>query len=90
MTTDCTIQFNQSFYKQIDYCALVGPLSVILTDINMVRTENEVVKPMKPPFYERFVDVIWEQASTRCLTRSFKQFSAKYKVNYRSKFKQNL
>ena len=37
---------------------MVGPLSVILTDINMVRTENEVVKPMKPPFYERFVDVI--------------------------------
>ena len=37
---------------------MVGPLSVILTDINMVQTENEVVKPMKPPFYKRFVDVI--------------------------------
>ena len=37
---------------------MVGPLSVILTDTNMVRTENEVVKPMKPPFYKRFVDVI--------------------------------
>ena len=33
-----------------------GPLSVILADIHMVRTENEVVEPMNPPFHERFVD----------------------------------
>ena len=26
-----------------------GPMSVILGDIHMVRTENKVVKPMNPP-----------------------------------------
>ena len=58
LTTDCKIQFNQSFYKQIDGCAMGGPLSVILADIHMVRTENEVVKPLNPLFYIRFVDDI--------------------------------
>ena len=36
-----------------------GPLSVILAYINMVRTENEVVKPMNIPFYKRFVNDIY-------------------------------
>ena len=58
LRTDCTIQFNQPFYKQIDGCATGGPLSVISGDIHMVRTGNEVVKPMNPPFYKRFVDEI--------------------------------
>ena len=40
LTTDCTIESNQRFYKQIDGCAMGGPLSVILDDIYMVRTEN--------------------------------------------------
>ena len=55
------IQFNQRFYKQIDGCAMSGPLSVILADINMVKTENKVVKPMNPPFYKRFVDDIYNK-----------------------------
>ena len=40
-----------------------GPLSVILADIHMVRTENEVVKPINPPFYKRFVDDIYSKRS---------------------------
>ena len=36
-----------------------GPLSVILAYIHMVRTENEVVKPMNTPFYKRFVNDIY-------------------------------
>ena len=50
------MKFNQSFYKQMDGCAMGGPLSVILADIHMVRTENEVVTPMKAPFCKDFVD----------------------------------
>ena len=38
-----------------------GPLSVILADIHMVRTENDVVKPMNPSFYKRFVDDIYSK-----------------------------
>ena len=61
MTTDCSIQFKQSLYKQIDGCAIGGSLSVILADIHMVRTENEVVKRMNPPFYNQFVDNIYSR-----------------------------
>ena len=32
-----------------------GPLSVILVDMHMVRTENEVVKPMSPSFYKQLL-----------------------------------
>ena len=46
LTTGCTIEFNQRFYKQIDGCTMGDPSSVIFADIHMVRTENEVVKPM--------------------------------------------
>ena len=38
-----------------------GPLSVILTDIHMVRTENKVVNPMNPPLNKRFVDKIYNK-----------------------------
>ena len=38
-----------------------GPLSLILADIHMVRTENEVVKPLNPLFYKRFVDNIFSR-----------------------------
>ena len=37
------------------------PLSVILADMHMVRTENEVVKPMNPSFYKRFVEDIYSR-----------------------------
>ena len=35
-----------------------GPLSVILSDIYITKTEGEVVKPTNPSFYKRFVDDI--------------------------------
>ena len=56
LTTDCMIQFNQ-----IDDCVMDGPLSVILVDIHIVRTENEVVKPVNPPFYKQFVENIYSR-----------------------------
>ena len=35
------IQINQSFYKQVHYCAMGDPLSVISADMLMVWTDNE-------------------------------------------------
>ena len=52
----------QSKFLQTDRWLCNGrPLSVILADIHMVRTKNEVVKPMNPPFYKRFVDDIYSR-----------------------------
>ena len=37
---------------------MVGPLSVTLVDIHLIRTEKNIVTPLKPIFYKRCVDDI--------------------------------
>ena len=49
LTTYSTVQLNQSYCKQIDSCSIGGCLSVILDDIPIAITINEVVKVMNPP-----------------------------------------
>ena len=56
LTTESTFMFNNRFYKQTDGCTMGGPLSVIMSNIFMTKLELEVVVPMKPRFYKRFVD----------------------------------
>ena len=56
LTTENTFVFNDKFYKQTDGCTMGGPLSVIMSNIFMTKLENDVVKPMRPIFYKRFVD----------------------------------
>ena len=34
-----------------------GPFSVTLADIHMIRTEKDIVTPLKPIFYKRFEDI---------------------------------
>ena len=58
LTTECTFTFNNKFYRQADGCAMGGPLSVIMADIFMVKMENDIVKPMNPLFYKRYLDDI--------------------------------
>ena len=49
---------NSHFYKQTDGCTMGGPLCVTFSNIYMTKTEKEVVKPINPRFYKRFVDGI--------------------------------
>ena len=48
-----------------------GPLSVTLVDIHMIWTENDVVKPLKPLFYKRYVDHIYIVAIKRIVLISY-------------------
>ena len=61
LATEETFTFNNRFYKQIDGCTMGGPLSVTLGDIHMVKMENEVVRPLKPLFYSRYVENIYNR-----------------------------
>ena len=36
-----------------------GPLSVTVSDIFIIKMENDIVIPKKPIFYRRFVDDIY-------------------------------
>ena len=61
LTTECAFQFNQNLFKQTEDCSMGGPLSVTLADIHMIRTEKDIVTPLKPIFYKRFVDDIYHR-----------------------------
>ena len=56
--TENLFQLNSKFFKQTDGCAMGGPLSVTLSDIWMVKMENNIIMPHKPIFYKRYVDDI--------------------------------
>ena len=59
LTTECAFQFNHNLFKQTEGCSMGGPLSVTLADIHMIRTEKDLVTPLKPIFYKRFADDIY-------------------------------
>ena len=57
VTTECSFQLQQKLCKQPEG----GSLSVNLGDIQMIRTENDVVKPLKPGFYKGYFDDIYSR-----------------------------
>ena len=54
-TKECTFSVNNRLIKQIDVCPMGGPISVVFADIYMCKMED-VVAPLKPIFYKRYVD----------------------------------
>ena len=50
ITTENSFQLNSKFFKQTNGCAIDDPLSVTLSDIWMVKMENNIVMPHKPSF----------------------------------------
>ena len=44
ITKDCTFQLCFKFYKQVDSCAMGGPLSVTLSDIYMTKMEDDIIE----------------------------------------------
>ena len=61
VTTECLFQMKQKLYKETAGCCMGGPLSAKLADIHMIRTKNNLVKPLKPLFYRRYVDDIYSR-----------------------------
>lgn len=56
ITTECTFSANGTLRKQIDGVAMGGTLSVTLSDIFMNKMEKDIVIPIEPKFYRRYVD----------------------------------
>ena len=56
MTKESVFSANNRLIKQIDGCPMAGHISVVFSDIYMCKTEEDVVKPLKPTFYKRYVD----------------------------------
>ena len=50
ITIENSFQLNSKFFKQADGCSMGYPLCVTLSDIWMVKMENNIVIPHKPIF----------------------------------------
>ena len=61
LAMECTFKFSSRFLKQVDGCTMEGSLCVNVSDIYMVKMENNVVIPSKPIFYHKFVDDIYNR-----------------------------
>ena len=61
LTTEVSFQFNYKLFKQTNGCTMGGPLSVPLSDIHMIRMETDVVVPIRPIFYKRYIDDIYNR-----------------------------
>ena len=60
LATEGTFKLNNRFLKQVDSCATSEPLSVIFSEIYMVKMENDIALSSKPIFYRRFADYIYK------------------------------
>ena len=61
LTTECSVKFYSSFFKQVHGCTMGGPLSVTFSDIYLVKMENNVVISSEPIFHRRFADDIYSR-----------------------------
>ena len=53
---ECTFSVSNRLIKQIDGCAMGGTISVVFADIYICKMVDDVVAPLKPIFYKRYVD----------------------------------
>ena len=57
----CTFLADGRLIRQVDGCPMGGLISVVLSNIFCVKMEFDVVKPLKPKLYKRYVDDIYSK-----------------------------
>ena len=57
----CTFIADGRLIRQVDGCPMGGPISVVFCNIFCVKREFDVVKPLKPKLYKRYVDDIYSK-----------------------------
>ena len=88
LTTKCVFQFNQNLFKQTEGCSMGGSLSVTLADIHMIRTEKDIVIPLKPIFLKRSVDDIYTRRKKGIHDKSYERLN-NYHTNIKLKIEIN-
>ena len=56
LTKECVFSVNNRFIKQIDGFPIGSPISVDFSNIHVSKMEEDIVAPMEPHFYKRYVD----------------------------------
>ena len=52
----CVFSVNNQLIKQIDGRPIGGPISVVFLDIFMIKMERDIVIPIAPNLYKRYID----------------------------------
>ena len=71
LTTEISFQFNYNLLRQTYGCTMGGPLSVTLADIHMIRMETDVVVPIRPIFYKRYVNDIYNRCQKNTVNKLY-------------------
>ena len=75
LATNCVFSLNKTLYKQVDGCTMGGPLSVVLANIFLSKMEKEIITPMKPIFYKRYIDDIYVRRNKDTEDDMFKEIN---------------
>ena len=82
LTTEVWLQFNYNLLKQTNECTMGCPLSVTLAGIRMIRMETDVVVPIRPIFYKRYLDDIYNSRQKNTIDKLYDELN-----NYHPKVK---
>ena len=82
LTKECTFSANGKLYKQIDGVSMGGPVSVVMSGCFMNKMEREVVIPMQPKFYKRYVDDTYNRRKKNSPDLLFQRLNS-YHINIR-------
>ena len=83
LTKGCVFPANRKLLKQVDGCAMGGPISVVFSDIYMCKMEFDDVVPAKPLFYKRYVDdtyVLRKKSIRRMLFKDLNSYHQNIKL----------
>ena len=61
MCSSCTFLEDGRLIRQVNGCPMGGSISVVLSNIFCIKIEFDVVKPLKPKLYKRYVNSIYSK-----------------------------
>ena len=76
LTKGCIFSVSEKSLKQIDGCPMVGPISVVFSDIFMCKIELDVVVPAKPIFCKRYVNDMYVRKMKNNVDKLFEELNS--------------
>ena len=88
LTREYSFSINSRLIKQIDGCPMGGPISVVFAAIYMCKMEDDVVAPIKPIFYKRYVDDTYVRRKKKTRDELFEKVNT-YHDNFKLTINEN-
>ena len=78
LTKECVFSVNNRSIKRIDGCLMGGLMSAVFSVIYLSKMEEDIVAPMKPHFYKRYVDNTYIRRKKNKPDSYFKKLNSYY------------